>query len=177
MMISPVRPKTRSRTGQSITRSITLGEKRIRDTLYSKNLAYVSNINLTILIADDSSSSPQPIPSGCTSLSRCMNPAEGRYVRINHVRIERQSSLDADGQNLYIANHAYSVVDLPLEEGQSELQALLDHAAQAKYVCPVQWNDPGDLGKHAFPNFRGTIGTVRECKLTDSVIWDNTCVL
>lgn len=76
-----------------------------------------------------------------------MNPVEGRYVSIG-----RDTGSRADDQNLYIANHAYSVVNLPLEEGQAELQKLLDHAAQAKYVCPVQWNDPGDLGTCA-PSF------------------------
>lgn len=48
---------------------------------------------------------------------------------------------------MYIANHAYAVRDLPLQEGQAELRALLEHATQPKYVCAVSWNDPGDLGK------------------------------
>ena len=52
----------------------------------------------------------------------------------------------AEGQNMYIANHAYSVVDMPLDQGQREIQELLDHASQEKYVCAVEWNDPGDLG-------------------------------
>jgi hypothetical protein len=49
-------------------------------------------------------------------------------------------------QNMYIANHAYSIVDKPLEEGQKEIQDLLDHAAQERFVCAVEWHDPGDLG-------------------------------
>ncbi|KAL7420659.1 hypothetical protein Q5752_004610 [Cryptotrichosporon argae] len=62
---------------------------------------------------------------------------------------------EASGRtNLYIANHAYKVDQLPLEQGQAEIGALLDHCAQPRYVCAVEWHDVGDL-----------------------VIWDNTCVL
>jgi len=50
-------------------------------------------------------------------------------------------------ENMYIANHAYSVVGKPLEEGQKEIQELLDHASQDKYLCSVEWHDPGDLVK------------------------------
>ncbi|ORX36838.1 putative 2,4-dichlorophenoxyacetate alpha-ketoglutarate dioxygenase [Kockovaella imperatae] len=56
--------------------------------------------------------------------------------------------------NLYIANHAYKVQDLPLEQGQAEIQRLLNHASQHKYILSVDWRDPGDL-----------------------VMWDNTCVM
>jgi len=48
---------------------------------------------------------------------------------------------------MYIANHAYSVVGRPLDEGQKEIQESLDHASQDKYICSVEWHDPGDLGK------------------------------
>jgi len=52
---------------------------------------------------------------------------------------------------MYIANHAYSVVGRPLDEGQKEIQELLDHASQDKYICSVEWHDPGDLGKSPNP--------------------------
>jgi len=55
---------------------------------------------------------------------------------------------------MYIANHAYKVEGLSLEEGQNEIQKLLDHASQSKYVCSVEWKNDGDL-----------------------VIWDNRCVM
>jgi alpha-ketoglutarate-dependent 2,4-dichlorophenoxyacetate dioxygenase len=48
---------------------------------------------------------------------------------------------------MYIANHAHSIVDMPLEEGQAEIRRLLDHATQEKYVCPVSWDNVGDLGE------------------------------
>ena len=47
---------------------------------------------------------------------------------------------------MYIANHAHSVVGMDLAEGQKEIQALLDHATQPKYVCSIEWHDAGDLG-------------------------------
>jgi alpha-ketoglutarate-dependent 2,4-dichlorophenoxyacetate dioxygenase len=43
---------------------------------------------------------------------------------------------------------------MDLIKGQKEIQELLDHVSQARYVCAVEWKDEGDL-----------------------VIWDNTCVL
>lgn len=55
---------------------------------------------------------------------------------------------------MYIANHAYRVDQLPIPEGQAEIDTLLNHATQDKYVCAVQWQDVGDL-----------------------VIWDNTAVM
>ncbi|WVR09808.1 hypothetical protein IAU60_006884 [Kwoniella sp. DSM 27419] len=62
---------------------------------------------------------------------------------------------EASGRtNMYIANHAYKVAHLPVEEGQAEIQKLLDHASQDKYILTVDWQNPGDL-----------------------VIWDNTCVM
>lgn len=48
---------------------------------------------------------------------------------------------------MYIANHAYNVEGMPVEEGQKEIQDLIAHASQEKYVCPVSWHDPGDLGE------------------------------
>lgn len=59
-----------------------------------------------------------------------------------------------ESQNLYIANHAYKVESLPLEQGQAEIKALLDHCCSPNYVCSVEWKNDGDL-----------------------VIWDNTCVM
>ncbi|OWZ76730.1 alpha-ketoglutarate-dependent 2,4-dichlorophenoxyacetate dioxygenase [Cryptococcus neoformans Tu401-1] len=56
--------------------------------------------------------------------------------------------------NLYIANHAYKVESLPLEQGQAEIKTLLDHCSSPRYVCSVEWKNDGDL-----------------------VIWDNTCVM
>ena len=55
---------------------------------------------------------------------------------------------------MYIANHAYKVDHLPLEEGQQEIRKLIAHASQPKYVLVVEWENPGDL-----------------------VIWDNTAVM
>lgn len=55
---------------------------------------------------------------------------------------------------MYIANHAYRVESLPIAEGQAEIDLLLAHATQQKYVTSVEWKDVGDL-----------------------VIWDNTCVM
>ncbi|KAL1405013.1 hypothetical protein Q8F55_008636 [Vanrija albida] len=56
--------------------------------------------------------------------------------------------------NMYIANHAYRVEQLPIPEGQAEIDLLLDHATQDKYITSVEWKGVGDL-----------------------VIWDNTCVM
>lgn len=47
---------------------------------------------------------------------------------------------------MYIANHAYCVEGMDVEAGQKEIKALIDHAAQPKYVCAVHWKQPGDLG-------------------------------
>lgn len=62
---------------------------------------------------------------------------------------------EASGRtNLYIANHAYKVDGMEIEEGQREIEELLRHATQDKYVAAVEWKNVGDL-----------------------VIWDNTCVM
>lgn len=47
---------------------------------------------------------------------------------------------------MYIANHAHSIVGMDTAAGQKEIQALLDHVCQPKYICSIQWDDPGDLG-------------------------------
>lgn len=62
-------------------------------------------------------------------------------------RFVRVVSLSLTRQNMYIANHAYAIVDKPLEEGQREIKELIAHASQPKYVVPIHWNDPGDLSK------------------------------
>lgn len=51
---------------------------------------------------------------------------------------------------MYIANHAYAIQGLPIEEGQKEIKELIDYASQPKYVVPIHWNDPGDLGKSSY---------------------------
>jgi alpha-ketoglutarate-dependent 2,4-dichlorophenoxyacetate dioxygenase len=48
---------------------------------------------------------------------------------------------------MYIANHAYAVQGMDVEEGQREIQALIAHASQPKYVTAIHWHDPGDLGE------------------------------
>ena len=58
------------------------------------------------------------------------------------------SAVEADGQNMYIANHACNVRDMPVEQGQAEIRDLIAHASQPKYVCAVSWHDPGDLGEY-----------------------------
>ncbi|WVQ85208.1 hypothetical protein IAT38_007373 [Cryptococcus sp. DSM 104549] len=56
--------------------------------------------------------------------------------------------------NMYLANHAYRVESLPVEEGQAEIRSLLEHATHPKYVYSFEWHDVGDM-----------------------IIWDNTCVM
>ncbi|OQU93618.1 hypothetical protein CLAIMM_00100 [Cladophialophora immunda] len=55
---------------------------------------------------------------------------------------------------LYVTSYAYSIEDMPLEEGQKLLKELADHAKQPRYVFEHHWDSPGDV-----------------------VIWDNTAVL
>jgi alpha-ketoglutarate-dependent 2,4-dichlorophenoxyacetate dioxygenase len=67
---------------------------------------------------------------------------------------------EASGRmNLYIANHLHHLEDeagnrVPAEEGTALIEKLLAHATQPKYVCSVDWQQPGDL-----------------------VVWDNTAVM
>jgi alpha-ketoglutarate-dependent 2,4-dichlorophenoxyacetate dioxygenase len=61
--------------------------------------------------------------------------------------------------NLYIANHLHHLEDeaknrIPAEEGTALIEKLLAHATQPKYVCSVDWEQPGDL-----------------------IVWDNTAVM
>lgn len=55
---------------------------------------------------------------------------------------------------MYIAAHAYKVEQLPLAEGQAEIEKLLEHASQDKYVLSLEWKRAGDM-----------------------IMWDNTCVM
>ena len=52
-------------------------------------------------------------------------------------------------QNMYIANHAYMVEGMEFDESQREVDALLGHACQPKYVQAVHYENPGDLGERA----------------------------
>lgn len=62
---------------------------------------------------------------------------------------------EASGRtNLYIANHAYRVDQLPIPEGRAEIDLILEHCTQPKYVHAHEWHAPGDFA-----------------------IWDNTCVM
>ena len=57
-------------------------------------------------------------------------------------------------KNLYLTTYAYTIDGMNYEDSQSLIQPLLAHATQNKYVCKVQWQNPGDM-----------------------VMWDNTAVL
>ena len=61
---------------------------------------------------------------------------------------------EASGRtNLYIAAHVYAIEGKDHETSMKEVDPLLDHVAQSKYVVKIGYENPGDL-----------------------VIWDNTCV-
>lgn len=49
--------------------------------------------------------------------------------------------------NLYIAAHAHHVEGMGVEDGQKELLELLEYAGEPQFTFPVNWKDPGDLGK------------------------------
>lgn len=78
------------------------------------------------------------------------DPMNHRFSRHKLV----QSHEPSGRTNLYIAAHAHHVEGLTLEQGQEELDELLQFVAQDKYTVPIQWKDKGDL-----------------------VLWDNTSVL
>lgn len=106
-------------------------------------------------------------------------PADSPWLREvdpNSLPFGRHSILqvhEASGrQNLYIANHLHhleyrvprSPNFVPSQEQPFErvpephsrelIEALLEHATQAKYLISIQWHSPGDL-----------------------IAWDNTCVM
>jgi alpha-ketoglutarate-dependent 2,4-dichlorophenoxyacetate dioxygenase len=56
--------------------------------------------------------------------------------------------------NLYVGNHIYTIEGMSHAESQAELEPLLAHLSQDKYVASVGYENEGDL-----------------------VIWDNTCVV
>ena len=57
-------------------------------------------------------------------------------------------------KNLYVTTYAYTIDGMDYNESQKLIQPLLAHATQDKYVCRVDWENPGDM-----------------------VMWDNTAVL
>lgn len=56
--------------------------------------------------------------------------------------------------NMYVGNHIYTIEGMSHKESQAELEPLLAHLSQPKYVASVGYENVGDL-----------------------VIWDNTCVV
>ena len=54
-------------------------------------------------------------------------------------------------KNLYVTTYAYTLDGMGYEESQELIRPLLKHVTQEKYVCKVEWEQPGDMVMVSMP--------------------------